>query len=56
VSLRTLLWLLAALALAVAAVMAYSPRLGRHATPVAYAALSLFIFGWLARGSIVDAD
>jgi hypothetical protein len=49
---RTLFWWLAAIALTLATVLAYSPnpRLRRHLVPLSLAGAALFTAGWAAGG------
>lgn len=53
---RRLLWIIAAVLLLLAALVAYSPnpRLSRHSTPLALAGFGVFFLGWAATGAVLD--
>ncbi len=51
---RRLFWLLAFLLLVLAAVLAYSPRLNRHSTPLALAGFGVFFLGWASGDAVLD--
>lgn len=50
---RTLLWWLAFILFALAALFHYSPRLSRHTPALLAAGLAAFTLGWLTRGDLI---